>query len=230
MPWLILFFIFATLLSNKACAELPTNSLPAEFLTNSPLKKIDAGIFEIGKVRFDSDKRIITLPAVVNMDKGPVEYLLVSSIGKLHESVLCTDVEPVHIHLAALLLGVKGAQTNLTVQDFNTKKIPGEEIHLWVKWKSKDQEKKVRAEDFILNTQSKSAMEQGNWTYNGSQLSDGTFIAQRDGLIVSIISDPLTLINNPRPGRDNDEIWQVNTNIIPPLNTAVEITIQLKNK
>src|SRR5687768_1931326 len=83
--WIVLFGYVAV--ASNASADLLTNSIPAELSTNSLLKKVDAGIFEIGKVRLDSAQKTITLPAVVNMDKGPVEYLLVSSTGKLHESV-----------------------------------------------------------------------------------------------------------------------------------------------
>ena len=73
-------------------------------------------------------------------------------------------------------------------------------------------------------------MSRGNWVYNGSRIVEGTFLAQRDGSVVSIIRDPDALINNPRPGRENDEIWQVNTNLVPPLNTPVELLIQLETK
>jgi len=71
-------------------------------------------------------------------------------------------------------------------------------------------------------------MSRGNWVYNGSRIVEGTFLAQRDGSLVSIISDQDALINNPRPGRENDEIWQVNTNTVPPVGTAVQITIKLE--
>src|SRR5678816_457509 len=43
-------------------------------VTNSPLKKIDTGVFEIGNVRLDKNQRTIRFPAVVNMDQGAVEY------------------------------------------------------------------------------------------------------------------------------------------------------------
>jgi hypothetical protein len=35
------------------------------------------------------------------------------------------------------------------------------------------------------------------------------------------------LINNPRKGNDNDQIWAVNTKAVPPVKTPVEITITL---
>ena len=97
-------------------------------------------------------------------------------------------------------------------------------------WKKDGTEKAVRAEELIYNSQRKGPMTRGPWVYNGSQVIDGTFIAGRDGSLVSIISDPFALVNSPRPGRENDEIWQVNTNTVPPMSTPVEVVIQLEGK
>jgi hypothetical protein len=58
---------------------------------------------------------------------------------------------------------------------------------------------------------------------------DGTFLAQRDGSIASVITDPDALLNSMRPGRDKDDIWQVNTNAVPAIDTPVNITIQFRD-
>jgi hypothetical protein len=64
--------------------------------------------------------------------------------------------------------------------------------------------------------------------YNGSWIFDGTFIAQRERSIVAIMADMDALANNPRPGRENDEIWEVRKELMPPEGTAVQITIQIE--
>ncbi len=190
------------------------------------IKELTPGVFQVGSVQLNKEERTITFPATLNMTNGPVEYLLVTSVGKLHESVLRTTVDPMHIHLAALLLGAKGAGTNLTVQQFNTKEIPGEKTALSLSWASASSDKSLRAEECVLNSSTGQRMSQGAWVYNGSQVHGGALVAQRDGLVISIMSDPLALINNPRPGRENDEIWQVNSNSVPPLNSPVKFEIQ----
>ncbi|MGI8965418.1 MAG: YdjY domain-containing protein [Limisphaerales bacterium] len=95
-------------------------------------------------------------------------------------------------------------------------------------WKTKDGDKKIRAEDLIFNAQTKSAMSCGPWIYNGSRIVAGTFLAQRDGSIISTIIDPDALINNPRPGRENDDIWQVNSNNVPPPGTSGQLIVDLE--
>ncbi|MBA4147103.1 MAG: hypothetical protein H0X66_03235 [Verrucomicrobia bacterium] len=219
-------FLLLTCLTFLLTAEVMAEN--TNVVANPPVKEVQPGIFEIGKVRLDKSDRSISFPAAINMTNGPVEYLLVSAVGKLHESVLKTEVDPMHIHLSALLLGAKGAQTNLTVHDFDTKEIPGESIDLLVQWTEDGREKKVRAEQLVFNTATLKVTTKGPWIYNGSQVHGGTLVAQRDGLIVAIMSDPLALMNNPRPGRENDEIWEVNKSSVPPLNTPVQFILQFK--
>jgi hypothetical protein len=88
-------------------------------------------------------------------------------------------------------------------------------------------EKHVRLEDLVSNTLTKSQMSRGDWIYNGSRVVQGVYLAQRDGSIVAIIADPDAMINSPRAGRDDDEIWRANSSLVPPVGTAVEVTLQL---
>src|SRR3954469_13485921 len=85
--------------------------------TNLPLQQISSNLFQIGTVRLDKSKGTVQFPAQLNMTNGLVEYLLVTTKGKLHESVLKTETEPYHIQLALLLLGAKGLPSTAAVSD-----------------------------------------------------------------------------------------------------------------
>lgn len=191
--------------------------------TNSPLKQISKDVFEIGKVRLDKARRTVSFPAAVNMQEGLMEYLLVAAGGKLHESVLVTEVEPYHIHLAMLFIGAKGAPVLKPGERVAEKEVKGDPITVWVNWQSK----RVRIESFILNKESNKPMSEGNWTYNGSWVFEGTFIAQREKSIIAIITDHDALVNNPRPGHDNDEMWPANKFRIPTPGTKMTVTFEL---
>lgn len=207
----------------------PANSASTEMVsTNLPLKNIAPGIFELGKVRFDKNKGEITFPGAVNMDRGPIEYALVHSTGKVHESLLRTDVEPYQIHVARLLAGTNGMAAKSVPS--TEEELKGDRVIIQARWKSNAEETSLRIEDLIFNSESNSVMSRGPWIYTGSRFLDGTFLAQRDGSLVAIMSDPDALINNPRPGRENDKIWQVNSVKMAPVGTPVEITIQLEKK
>ena len=174
------------------------------------------------------------------MDRGLIEYGLVGSKGKLHESLLRTEAQPRHLHIAMLLLGAKGASSpdvgHAADQSpwidspalKNSPKLSGDAISIRVEWKTNGKEKRCRAEDWIFNKQNGAPMPRGNWIYTGSAVIQGTFIAQRDQSMVAIISDPFALINYPGRGRDDDEIWQVHSAAVPPAGTAVRVIIKLE--
>ena len=187
-------------------------------------KEVSPGVFEIGKVRIHKQNRTIEFPAVVNMKEGIAEYLLVSTRGKVHESVLRTDVEPYQIHVAMLLLGGKGAQTNFFLPD---KPPPGDSVTIEVSWKSRFSTRRVAAEELVFDRARKAPMNKGPWTYNGSFEFEGVFVAQEAGSIISVMSDPEALLNNPRERREDDENWTVNTKALPDVETLVTVTIKV---
>jgi hypothetical protein len=209
--------------------------------TNAPIREIAPGIIQIGDVRLDKTKRAITFPAQVNLTEGLIEYLLVSNAGKTHESLLRTDIQPYHLQLAMLLLGAKGAPpaalTNLPPggqivgnkdgRD-STASLPGEAVTITVNWTLKKKTNHVAIEDLVYNLKTKAAMAKGPFTFTGSRLWEGAFIAQQEGSIMATITDPDAMFNNPRAGHDNDEIWQVAPKGVPPLDTPVTVTITLK--
>jgi hypothetical protein len=214
------------------------SSIPA--MTNTPLRMVEPGIFEIGKVRLDQRRRSITLPAMLDRSKGPMEYFLVTAYGKTHESVLATQAEPYHIHLAMLLLGANGpgnaafpgSPTNGVpgpVVHPSIEAIPGNKVAISVKWHVFDRDVEHSAEDLITKKDSPAGMETGSWVYNGSLIVHNRFLAQMDGSIVSLITDPVALINYTGPGHDNDMIWEPNPTNLPPPNLPVEVTITLQD-
>jgi hypothetical protein len=208
-------------------------------LTNTPLRMVEPGIFEVGKVRLDQRRRNITLQAVLNRDQGPMEYFLVTAYGKTHESILKTRAAPYDIHLAMLLLGADGSGNG----DFpgsptngiagpvvhpSKEIIPGSKVAISVKWKTPQGDTQRSAEDLVYRDDNKTVMDSGSWVYNGSLIIRGRFLAQNDGSIISLVTDPVALINNTGPGHDNDLIWAANTNNLPPPNVPVEVTITLE--
>lgn len=196
-----------------------------------PIRELGEGRLQVGAVRLDTKARSLTFPAVINMTTGLVEYVIVTTKGKVHESLLRSDAEPYHIHTAMLLLGVKPSTNIDTSAFFNSKRqIPGAKIRVELIQEAGGTTKALPIEMFLAYAQTKKAVKAGDithWVYNGSYTSDGTFLAQRDGSIVSLIADPAALINNPRSDRENDELWTLHTPLIPPLDTPVQVKFSL---
>ncbi len=209
------------LLLGIATRSQPTNT--------AGIRQVGPGIFEIGRVRLDKNARTVAFPAVVNMTEAIIEYVIVTKDGKTHESLLRTEAQPKDIHVAMLLLGVKGAGTNAVPED-PAKPIPGDAIAIEITWKARNREKRARAEDLIYNTVTKTNLTRGVWIYNGSVIEEGKFMAETEGSIISLITDPFALVNNPRPGRDNDDLCEVNRGAVPPLDTPVEVRMILSTQ
>lgn len=239
-----LLFTIALLLVFVSQGLAQPSSPPA---TNAPLRQISDDIFELGSVRLDKNRRTVQFPARFNMNDGLIEYLLVNTKGKAYESLLTTEIEPYNIQLAMLLIGARGApQTaallNAPSQPFHVNRpasatnlppllaIEGDPVIVELSWQDSGGRKQRRAEDCIMNLAAKAKASPGPWTYNGSRVSKGVFVAQRDGQIVAMIDDIDAMVNNPRPGHENDQIWQINSAVVPPTNTPVEVTFKLETE
>jgi hypothetical protein len=218
----------------------------AAAITNMLLKPLGEAVFEIGKLRFDKTRRTITFPAWVNSSGGPIEYFLVTTYGKVHESVLRTEAEPLHLQLAMLLLDAKGDPDALRkflpgaaspqapsvrapVSDPGTQVLNGDPVQIEVSWTAEGKPVKCPAEQLVFNQATAKALASRKWVYNGSVIIDGLFSAQREGSVISLITDAAALINNVARGHENDNIWTINTNRVPRINTPVEVTIKLKS-
>ncbi len=212
-------------------AEVPVPNLrrpdPTNLLaTNLNLKQTSPGTFELDGIQLDKHEQSVSFRALVNMKQGNLEYLLVTTTGKTHESLLRTEAKPLQIQLALLLLGGRGT-TNALPQD-PAKSLPGDKVTIELSWTVKGRVERFPAEQFVTDVKVGGPMSRGHWIYNGSRLREDGFAAQMDGSIVSLITDPDALINNPRPGRENDDNWLPRANDLPPLNSPVEVTIRLE--
>ncbi len=193
------------------------------------VKEISPGIFQVGTVRLDKNKEALSFRAHFHITEGLIEYLIVTTAGKLHESMLRTEAQPQHIQVAMLLLGAKGASAKELQRLFDDPKlpIPGQPVEIELRWKSAEKEKSLHIAELVLDKKSKGPMTKGAFVFNGSRVFEGTFIAQRDGSIVSLITDVDAQFNNPRPGREDDENFTIAIDNAPPKDTVVEVIIRL---
>ena len=193
------------------------------------IKEITPGIFQVGTVRMEKKKARISLPVTINMNEGPMEYLLVTGKGKTHESLLVTTAEPFHLQVAMLLLGCKGSDGHLIPED-EAKPIPGEAVSVELQWKEGKVIKTSSIEKFFQRADGKELAEKP-FIFNGSRVFGGVFLAQRDGSVISLISDNTAQINNAQEGRNNDDLWRPQAKGLPPLDSNGTLVISvLKNK
>jgi hypothetical protein len=201
------------------------------FWAAAPIYGQAAGTLDYHGIQIDKEKRTATFPAEINMNSGNLEYLIVTDTGKTHESLLSTKVQPYDIQVAMLLLGIQPAGKANTEppgqinRDYlkTAPELKGARINIYFAWAGH----RVRAEDLVWNMDQNAPMTEGAWTYNGSELYDGRFLAQIDGSVAALVRDSGALMNNPRPGNDNDQIWVPYAKVMPPVGTAVDVIIEM---
>lgn len=191
-----------------------------------PFHQIGPGSFQLGNVTLDKTRRSVAYPATVNQRTGTVEYAVVTTTGKTHESVFRTEAQPEHVHLALLLLGAKAASTNVFPADL-TLPPPGQPVTIEVSWSQDGAERRVPIEDFVTTVDNHAALPRGPWIFNGSFVFNGRFLAQDEGSLVSVHIDPGALINSPRKGRDNDDLHVVRSEAMPKIDGPLTVIITL---
>ncbi len=195
-----------------------------------PIERVGPGVFRLGEIQIHKDTRSIMFPAQVNMDRGLLEYLIVRSSGKVHESLLRTDVDPYHLQVAFLLLSFVGTDRPILHQ--GSPETPrGDPVEILIAYRREgDQELKIKAEDWVANMYENQLKDVGalKWVYTGSKIFDGRFLAQAEGSIVALWHDPVVLVDNASPGGESNRIWFSKEGAVPPVGTPVTVIIRAK--
>jgi len=197
--------------------------------TNAPVQPLGGGSFAIGLVTLDASNHTARFPASVCLREETVEYAIVHKTGKTHESIFRTEARPQDIHLALLLLGAKPVMTNSFGADGQAPPM-GSAVTVSASWDHLGVHPQYPIEDLVIDRETTNSLTHGGWIYNGSNFSEGAFTAGRDGSILSLHIDPDALMNNPRPGRTNDDLHIPCAAKLPPIGTPVEITIRLNQR
>jgi hypothetical protein len=183
------------------------------------IQKLVDGRIVVGLVTVDPEKRQISFPAKVNQRSGLVEYAVVTSKGKVHESVFVTEASATHIHMAALLLKFAAAEglaepLKLAVE---------------VEWELDGSVRRESMDRFIVHTKDAGASRAGStlpreaWNYAGSLLNDGVLVAEAEGSVIALITDEAALIQNPRAGRMDDELHAPNPDLLLEQGSSVVV-------
>ena len=202
----------------------PTTSEEWKNSASKLIEKTGDHTFRVGIVQCDRVARTLTIPARVNAREGLIEYALVTRQGKVHEALLSTEAQPLHVQMAALLLGISPQPG--TGQSY--------EVMIEVEWASNGPKRKVALEDLMTLAKgsprdvSGATMARGPWKFTGSQIDLNGFAATREGSVIALIEDPAALIENPRPGREDDSLHVPNAAAMPGTGAPVSVCIRLK--
>ncbi len=221
-------------------ASLAMTQLAALGQAQSPTKppkdikpvKISEEEYRIGKLSFNPKTKELWFPCRVNQNEVVLEFAICDEFrGKLHESLLSTKVTPFEIQIAMKLLRWESSARQI-YRKFNENGKPigvlkddGKgRMEILVKYKGKDG--KTLTEpigNWVHNANTKKIVGAGSWTYTGSKVIDGYFLAAEDGAIAAIYRFEGSLCNTFNPGSDDDELWFPIAAKVPPLDTEVTV-------
>lgn len=203
------------------------NSLP-------PLSEAEKGILDkiggellpdqnikIGDITIHRRELEISFPGMVNMTDGDLEVLIAMPHGRVHESLLVSETDPLKLQLALLLIGAEnGGRTG-------GGKIPQGTIFN-IDVQAKDGER-VPVEDWLFNKRTSSGMDRLGWVFIGSSFThDMRCLAKEEGNIVNVWSFGNTILDNPAPTGNDDDFIVVNPETVPKRGTPVTIYLSFK--
>ena len=181
------------------------------------------GVIEIGGCRVDKKNGRVEFPARVNMQEGLLEYLLVGDAGKLHESLLSSEISPYALQISLLLLGIEGSYNPLTEQG-EARTPEGGRVNIKVCWQDGKRVKTVALEKWLKKNKSK--LNNIPWVFTGSMVIDGVFMAEVERSIIAIFHDPVAMIDHQLPEGADDQIWFVDSEQTPTRGTDVTVIIE----
>jgi hypothetical protein len=230
--------LFAALLSAGAQDEgQAPKQKPAE--EKRPIK-IGGDEYRFGEIFFNRKTREIRFPAEVIQNEVVLEYGLVHAImGKVHESLLATEVNPIDLQIVMKLLRYEESKRDIW-PEYNEDGViakPMEDdgqgrVEFFITVSDKAGKKStVPFSDWIEKRRGaegaeRETMPKGRFTYTGSDVWEGTYIAENEGAFAAIYRYAGAMFNSFQSASDNDDIWFPKEGAVPAIGTAVEFSIK----
>ena len=207
-----------------------TSSLSAQTTPGPAWKN---GVAQLGTVRVDAVNRSVIATGWVNQVEGLIELLACGPGGKCHESLFVLPINPLDLQTGLLLLGLK---PGLPPGDADLgKRAPrengattaqargptGPEVDIWVDWQVNGKTRSVRAEKMVKNTETKRPLPGTGWTFTGSVVEKGEFMAKAEESFVATFWDPWAILNLTLPCGADGDILVINTANAPPLGASI---------
>ncbi|MFW6413859.1 MAG: YdjY domain-containing protein [Verrucomicrobiota bacterium] len=190
------------------------------------IKQLPGGDLKLGDIILHRDTKTISFPAEMNLRKGPLEVLIATSRGRLHESLLETDIRPLHLQTFLYLLGLdNGARmpsghdaeepegssphqdTSASSREADEEEGQGDLVDLDIRWEEDGKTRTRPIEEYIINTHEDRTMKRHGWVFVGSSVKDGKFLADIEGNIALTWSIGSTVLDIPAEEGIDDSVY-----------------------
>ena len=201
--------LVALLMIRSAAAQAPpvaATATPQPRQGSVKFKRLPNGDIRLGGITVHRKARQVSFKAKINQMAGPLEVLIATPVGRLHESLLCADISPLHLQTVLYLLDLKNGPR----RDTDAAK-QGTIIDVDVEWSDKDGKTfREPVEHWVVDQQLGKPMQRSGWVFVGSSIIDGAFQADVGGNIVLVYTGADTILDIPGKGGDDDTIFVAN--------------------
>ena len=193
-----------------------------------PIEEIGEDVYRVGSIRVDLAHKEAVVVGVVN-DVSVLEFVATTKGGfKSYESAIELDTDAISFNLAMLLLGLDKSRAVLSRYHFDPDPPQGDPVEIWIEWEDGGETRRVRGEQLVYNESSKKTLPETPWVYTGSVfMPDGSYLAERDGVLIGFVHTPAPIIENPLPdGVGNYGAWILNPTIGLAPGTSITVTVK----
>lgn len=211
----------------------------AQFVAGKALGKAKDQALNLPGITINAKQRYVDIEAIICLESGALEFVACAAGTKDHESIITVSAQPMHIHLALLLLGAKPghpASSQLSESGF------------WIDLPARGQAIKVSlliddgggkevehpiSQFIVSNDSDKTQLPTDNFVFAGSFLipqETGPAVYQSDtsGHIISLstFGDEIMGLSESHGHQNGSLMWQIDTSKIPFEETAVTLRLR----
>ena len=186
------------------------------------IERLPDGNIRLGLITVAPARREISFPATVNQLAGPIEVLIANPHGRVHESLLRSQVRPLHLQTVLYLLKLSNGARAATGGEQQ-----GDLVDIDIEWKPPQGAPRRRpVEDWLHDTRTDSRAKRQGWVFVGSRVRNGLFLAGPAGNLAVTYSVPDTVLDTPDPEGHDDTLFQaVPVEGGPEVDDAVTVSI-----
>jgi hypothetical protein len=209
-----------------ACLAIPAFADPAPAKPNAS---------NMPHMSVDVAKKQIRVDCEALNPQMPLEFFCCMSGTAEHEAVLRSPVQPSHLHLGLLMLGLQPGEP-VHYSKAADKWLPphGPPLQIFCEWNDKDGKLiHVPAYRMMRNVKTKKPMPVMTWIFAGSRvMEDGKYAADTTGYLVSVVNFDLTVIDIPELASSANETleWEYNADLVPVKGTKITMIIEPAGK
>jgi len=221
----LLSLLFAGPITTGQTAPSQTNPDTDEVEPITPpaqaMERLPNGDIKLGKVILRRESKTLAFPAEINMQEGLLEVLISTPRGRLHESLLKTEIKAFRLQTMLYLLGLHNGPR---LPDDNGNQ--GSVVNLDIQWEEDGEKITKPIEDFVLNKKKDRTMKRLGWAFVGSSIKDGKFMADVVGNIALLYSIGDTVMDTTSKFAMDDTVYFANPEVTKPeVGTEVKVIV-----